>query len=104
MGSFGIPESAMKRSAAVLCLGLGVAFNAAATTFSTDATDLWYAAPAESEAGWGVNVVQQDDVLFLTMFVYAPSGFPTWFVGSNTAFSGKSGNALVYTGPLYATT
>ena len=93
----------MRVLAGVLCIGLATAFNAAASTFSTDATDLWYAAPAESESGWGVNVIQQGDTLFLTMFVHGPNSQPTWFVGSNTAFAGRSGDAVVFRGPLYAT-
>src|SRR5205085_6615179 len=77
----------MKGRAALLCLGLAVALDAGAATFSTDASDLWYASPAESESGWGVNVSQQGNVLFLTMFVYGSGSQPTWLVGSNTAYS-----------------
>ena len=40
-----------------------------ATTFSSDFTDLWW---NESEDGWGANVVQQDNVLFMT-FLAGPS-------------------------------
>jgi len=93
----------MKGRAVLLCLGFAAALDAGATTFSTDASDLWYASPAESESGWGVNVSQQGSVLFLTMFVYGPNSQPTWLVGSNTAYSGTSGSSLVFTGPLYAT-
>lgn len=91
------------RSAAFLCAGLAAGSNAAATTFSTDLSDLWYAAPAESESGWGVNVAQQDNTLFLTMFVYGANGQPTWFVGSNTAYTGTTGGTMVFSGPLFAT-
>jgi len=79
------------------------AMDASAATFSTDASERWYASPADSEAGWGVNVAQQGSVLFLTMFVYGPNSQPTWLVGSNIAYSGSSGAAMTFTGPLYAT-
>jgi len=49
------------------------ALPALASTHSTDYTDLWYL-PAES--GWGVNVVQQNDIVFATFFVYGPDGTP----------------------------
>ena len=93
----------MLRGALILCVGLTGALNAGAATFSMDLSDLWYASPAESEAGWGVNVAQQDNILFVTMFVYGTNGQPTWFVGSNTAYSGGSGTSLTFSGPLYAT-
>ena len=88
---------------AAVVVGMAAAVNASAATFSTDASDLWYASPAESESGWGVNVAQQGNVLFLTMFVYGANSQPTWLVGSNTAYSGSSGGAMTFTGPLYAT-
>src|SRR5690349_19545997 len=76
---------------------------AQASTFSTDLSDLWYNAPAESEAGWGITVNQQDSILFLTMFVYGNGGQATWFVASNASYAG-GGNSLVFSGPLYALT
>jgi hypothetical protein len=90
-----------KAGSALLALLLSFTGIAAASTFSTDASDLWYNAPAESESGWGVNVVQQADTLFLTMFVYGTNGLPTWYVASNVAYTGA--NTLTYSGPLYST-
>jgi len=42
-------------------------------------------------------------ILFVTMFVYGANGQPTWFVGSNTAYSGGGGTSMSFSGPLYAT-
>ena len=94
----------MKSIATALCLLL-VAFAASAaktppSTEAPDASDLWI---SPTEPGWGVSVTQQKDVLFLTMFVYAPSGLPTWYVGSNTVFAGKAGASAIYKGPLFTT-
>ena len=88
----------MRRLAVLLtCLCL----SAKATTFSTDASDLWWNA---SESGWGANVVQQNDTLFITFYVYDSSGTPIWYVApANTYSSAASGTALVYTGTLYHT-
>ncbi len=44
--------------------------------------DLWF---NEAEAGWGVNVVQQDQTLFGTWFIYDASNQPSWVVMSDGA-------------------
>lgn len=75
--------------------------SANATSFSTDHTDLWWN-PAED--GWGVNVIQQGDTLFATLFVYAPSGAASWYVASGATFTGRQAGALVFSGKLYQTT
>lgn len=61
---------------------------------------LWYAAPAESEAGWGLNIAHQGDILFITWFTYDLDGSQMWLVGSRLD---KTGNNS-YSGPLYRTT
>lgn len=67
---------------------------------ATDYTDIWYV-PAES--GWGVNLIQNQDVIFATFFVYGTSNQPTWFVAildedNNGNFSG---NLYTTVGPYY---
>ena len=62
--------------------------------------DLWYKSPAESEAGWGVNLTHQGDILFATWFTYDATGKGMWVVGPNTART--AGNT--FSGPLYRTT
>jgi hypothetical protein len=63
-------------------------------------TDLWWAAPANSESGWGVNLTHQGDILFVTWFTYGADGRGMWLVGSNVA---RTGNAT-YAGTLQRTT
>jgi len=67
-----------------------------ATAFSTDSSDLWY---IQAESGWGIQLVQRGSVIFGTMFVYDPTGAPTWYVATMQSI----GN-LVWSGDLYATT
>jgi hypothetical protein len=75
---------------------------ALANTFSTDATDLWWN-PAES--GWGVNIMQQSNIIFATFFVYDSAGNAHWYVASNmTAASVPSDRPYEFFGPLYETT
>jgi len=86
-----------------LLLLLILSSGANATTFSTDYTDLWWNAPAESESGWGVNVIQQGDTLFATFFVYSTTESPTWYVASGASFTGLQAGAPAFSGPLYET-
>jgi serine protease len=57
--------------------------------------DLWWAAPAGSEAGWGVNLTHQGNTIFLTWFTYDVDHTPMWLVATVT----KSGLSS-YTGDL----
>jgi len=52
---------------------LAASFMARATSYQ----DLWW---NPNESGWGVQIVQQDDTLFLTWFIYDSAGKPTWVV------------------------
>jgi hypothetical protein len=71
-----------------------------ASTTSSEITDMWWN-PAES--GWGVNVVLQNDVAFLTFFVYDSTQAPIWYT-SDVHYQGADGSgALVWSGNLYAT-
>src|SRR5258705_165152 len=72
---------------------------ASAPTASTDFTDMWWVGPAES--GWGANVIQQGDTLFITLFVYGINNQPTWYVGPATAYQGTVAGAQRFTGLLY---
>lgn len=73
---------------------------AAATTHSTDYTDLWYW-PAES--GWGVNVIQQGDIVFATFFVYANDGSARWYSVSEGRSVASNPGQNMFTGALYET-
>jgi hypothetical protein len=70
---------------------LSAALPAAATNY----TDIWYL-PAEH--GWGVNMVQSDNFIFATFFVYGSTDQPTWYTAQ--MFSDANGN---FAGTLYAT-
>ena len=63
--------------------------------FATDYSDMWYL-PAES--GWGVNLTQNENVIFMTFFLYGPDAKPTWYVA--IAYEDANGN---FAGNLYST-
>ena len=67
--------------------------------------DLWYAAPAESEAGWGINLTHQGDTIFATWFTYDFDGGPLWLSGTAQKTSAGAYGGTLYrtTGPAYST-
>lgn len=67
---------------------------------ATDFTDLWW---NPSESGWGVNMAQQADTIFLTFFIYGADNQPTW-LSATTIFSGQDAQgSLFFAGDLYTT-
>jgi len=60
--------------------------------------DLWWAQPAGSESGWGVNLTQQGSIIFVTWFTYDETGAPLWLAATTTPTSPMS-----FTGTLYRT-
>lgn len=90
-----------RRCAAGLLVALGFALPASASTSGVDFTDLWYN-PAES--GWGVNLIQQNNTIFATLFVYGADSSARWYVASNLQGSGNTYNGTLYqtTGPFFA--
>ena len=61
--------------------------------------NLWWAAPAGVESGWGVNLTHQGNTIFATWFTYDLDRTPLWL----SVIAGKTA-AGVYSGTLYRTT
>ena len=64
---------------------------ARASSASSEITDMWW---NPGESGWGVNVILQAGVAFLTFFVYDSKSVPIWYTsdayaGDNSAWTGK---------------
>lgn len=91
---FFIAVAVMSLLARLRLVLLALACLIAAPARAVDYTDIWYV-PAES--GWGVNIVQADNFLFLTFFIYGADNKPTWYTGQLTWDGAK------YTGGLYLT-
>ncbi len=47
---------------------------------ATDFTDLWWD-PAES--GWGLNVAQQADTMYVTLYVYGTTNRAAWYAATD---------------------
>ena len=71
------------------------------TAFSTDNSDIYN---ATNEDGWAVELTQQGDAVFATIYTYDADNLPIFYTAS-LVFAGAnaSGNAL-WTGDLYVTT
>ena len=68
----------------------------AAAAPGTDYSDLWY---LPTESGWGMNLAQQADVVFATLFVYGADNTARWYVASDLR-----GGINSFSGTLYQTT
>ena len=66
---------------------------------------LWWAAPAASQSGWGINVAHQGDVIYATWFTYGSGNRSRWLaVTANKLADGSYSGALAqFVGPSYAT-
>jgi len=70
---------------------------APAAAHAQDYTDIWWAAGG-TESGWGVNFVQNDDIIFGTFYIYDVNRQPIWYSAAMTLNGSGS-----YVGPLYQT-
>jgi len=66
---------------------------------------LWWAAPPDSESGWGINLNHQGTTIFATWFTFGADGKPVWYVVSATSTPANpnvfSGNLVTGTGPPF---
>jgi len=93
-------KTILRRYICLFAAAMGLALPAVAaraTNDTIDYTDLWYNAPAESQSGWGVNVIQQGSTMFVTMFIFGSDNTPRWYVASNVVATGSS----TYSGQLF---
>ena len=81
---------------------LAAAGSLQAAAAPADYSDLWW---NPQESGWGMNIVQQGETSFVTLFVYGPDERPTWYVASNAqVFAEDSSGNPAFRGMLYKTT
>jgi uncharacterized protein (DUF1800 family) len=73
---------------------------------ATNYQDLWWNAPAESEAGWGINFTHQGDIIFATWFTYDSNGKPWWLIAEahKSAPGVYAGEVSTVTGPAFNAT
>lgn len=71
----------------------------ATSTAGPDYSDLWWNA---AESGWGAHVTQQDDVVFMVLYVYDAERRPRFFVASDMRRAGAA-SGDTFEGTLYST-
>jgi hypothetical protein len=87
------------RSLALLvCLATLSPLVAALNTWGTDLSDLWW---NPEESGWGANIAHQQEIIFMTLFVYGPDGKAKWYVAPDMRSDSTN---RVFNGALYETT
>ena len=89
-------------SVVAFAFAFAISTTGGATSFGTDKSDLWW---NPNESGWGLQLVQQADIIFATMFVYDSAGNPIWYTATlTTAGNGQYSGALMLTrGPWLGT-
>lgn len=83
----------------VLCVALAVLScgNAVANSWGNDRSDTWW---NPSESGWGVLMTQQQDIIFLSFYIYGQDRKPTWLGGAlKYDGSGYQGDLIESNGP-----
>ena len=82
-----------------LCSLFAFALLSSSPARAEDYTDIWWA--GEAQSGWGVNLAQNQDVIFATLFVHGPAPSTTefWYVASLDRTPGG-----LFIGDLYQTT
>ena len=88
-------------AAALFCTVAAWTGASQASTATEDITDMWW---NPNESGWGVNVIQQNGVAFVTFFVYDTQTIPMWYTAAITFQGADSSGSLIWTGDLVATT
>lgn len=65
---------------------------------------LWWASPAGSESGWGINFAHQGDTIFATWFTYDLTGAGNWLVmtAPKTGTNTYAGTLFATTGPAFS--
>ena len=71
---------------------------------ATNYQDLWWAAPAGIESGWGINLTEQSNEIFGTWFTYDVDGSPLWLsvLATSTGPGVYSGSLMRTRGPPFS--
>ncbi len=70
----------------------------ASINFATAFSEIWW---NSKESGWGVNVVHQNQLMYLTFYIYRADGTPYWVSALLTYVPGNLNGPYVFTGDLY---
>ena len=84
-------------AAAMVAATGGAHASATLTNFS----DLWW---NPDESGWGLNIAQQADLMYVTFYVFDRSTQPTWYAAVLLHQGTQPSGAELFAGPVYRST
>jgi hypothetical protein len=86
-----------------VAFAVGVAFagGAHASATLTNFSDLWW---MPSQSGWGLNVAQQDDLMYLTFYVFGRDSQPTWYTALVVHQGTQANGDELFAGPMFRST
>jgi len=92
--------------AGILDVGAAVRGAASLAAAAPNYQGLWWASPAGSESGWGINFAHQGDIIFATWFTYDATGKAWWLAmtASKTGPNTFAGDLLTTHGPAFSAT
>jgi serine protease len=84
-------------------LDAGAAVLGTSSGMAANYEGLWWAAPAGSESGWGINFAHQGDMIFASWFTYDLTGKGLWLVmtAAKTGDGVYAGTLSQLTGPAF---
>ena len=86
------------RALHVLCLL--ILLGAASTVGARNLSDNWW---VPEESGWGLNVIHEDDLLSLTLFVHDAAGQPRWLTAAMQRYGSTQAGDPEFAGSLIET-
>ena len=95
----------LRRAVALVGAVALLASGAVAAQPATNYQGIWWAAPAGSQSGWGINIAHQGDVIFATWFTYQGQfHLPQWLsmTATRTSDNEYSGNLALSKGSPYS--
>jgi pseudomonalisin len=107
-GSFAYTVGSTSQTKAITRQVFGTLPTCATATASLAAasnyTDLWWASPPGSEAGWGINLTHEGTTIFASWFTYDATGKAMWLVATalQSGANAYSGTLLRTTGPPFS--
>jgi len=90
-------------TSAVLAVVLSYSALAVPASVPFNCQGLWWAAPPQSESGWGMNLAHQGDTIFATWFTYGIGSDDWWLsmTANKTAEGIYSGTLIETAGPAF---
>ncbi len=82
---------------------IGAYLGGVLNTATPNMTGLWWNAPGGSEAGWGINIAHQYNLIFMSWFTYDASGKAWWMVmtAARTGVNAYGGTLYSGHGPAF---